>query len=179
MTAATSIFATMRIAPLLIAVAFVTAAAAQAQTPKPLLSDPGVWGAFELQENGSKTCYMAAQPGKTAPKDVKRGEVWLLITHRPKKKVKNEVSVYTGYPYKKDSKVAVAIDGKGYSLFTHEETAWARTPSEDGRLVKAMRRGNRMIVRGTSQRGTKTTDTYSLRGFTKAHKAISKACKVK
>ena len=179
MIIARSIFTTMRLTTRLIAAAFFVASAAQAQTPKPLLTEPGVWGAFEMEENGAKTCYMAAQPGKMAPKNVKRGEVWLLITHRPAKKVRDEISVYTGYPYKKDSKVAVAIDGKGYSLFTHEETAWARTPGEDGRLVKAMRRGNRMIVRGISRRGTKTTDTYSLRGFIKAHKAISKACKVK
>jgi hypothetical protein len=33
-----------------------------------------------------------------------------------------------------------------------------------------------MVVKGTSSRGTKTTDSYSLLGFTKAHKAIDTAC---
>jgi hypothetical protein len=33
-----------------------------------------------------------------------------------------------------------------------------------------------MIVKGTSSRGTLTTDTYSLSGFTAAFNAISKAC---
>ena len=33
-----------------------------------------------------------------------------------------------------------------------------------------------MIVQGTSSRGTKTTDTYSLIGFTKAYRAIADAC---
>ena len=31
-------------------------------------------------------------------------------------------------------------------------------------------------VEGVSSRGTLTTDTYSLSGFTKAHNAIDKAC---
>ena len=33
-----------------------------------------------------------------------------------------------------------------------------------------------MVVRGVSKRDTKTTDTYSLSGFTRAHGAIGKAC---
>ena len=33
-----------------------------------------------------------------------------------------------------------------------------------------------MVVKGTSSRDTLTTDTYSLIGFTKAYRAIGKAC---
>ena len=46
-------------------------------------------------------------------------------------------------------------------------------------VVDAMIRGARLVVKGTSSRGTKTTDTYSLKGFSAAFKAIGKACKVK
>ena len=49
----------------------------------------------------------------------------------------------------------------------------------DAKLVRAMRRGKKLMIRGVSQRGTKTTDRFSLTGFTAAHKAISKACKAK
>ena len=45
------------------------------------------------------------------------------------------------------------------------------------KLVRAMKSGNRMVVYGTSSRGTKTTDTYSLSGFTAMKKRIDKACK--
>lgn len=33
-----------------------------------------------------------------------------------------------------------------------------------------------MVVRGTSTRGTRTADTYSLKGTGDAYKAISTAC---
>jgi hypothetical protein len=33
-----------------------------------------------------------------------------------------------------------------------------------------------MVVRGRSKRGTKTKDTYSLKGFTAGMKIIDKAC---
>ena len=49
----------------------------------------------------------------------------------------------------------------------------------EGTIVKAMIQGARMIIKGTSSSGTQTTDTYSLKGFTAAYKAINKACKVK
>ena len=40
-----------------------------------------------------------------------------------------------------------------------------------------MKRGEKMTVEGVSYRGTKTKDTYSLRGFTGAYRAISAKCR--
>ena len=57
--------------------------------------------------------------------------------------------------------------------------AFAVDTKTDKALVDAMIRGARMVVKGTSSRGTKTTDTYSLKGFSAAFKTIGKACKVK
>jgi hypothetical protein len=101
------------------------------------------------------------------------------VTHRPWDKRLNEVSFAAGYAYKKDSTVEVKIGGEKFTLFTDGETAWSRSPKDDKQLVDAMRRGSDMTVVGTSSRGTKTTDTYSLMGFTKAYEAIGKACNVK
>ena len=47
---------------------------------------------------------------------------------------------------------------------------------DDKKLVNAMKRGERMIVDGVSSRGTATKDTYSLKGFMRAYKAISAKC---
>jgi hypothetical protein len=68
------------------------------------------------------------------------------------------------------------IDGKQFSLFTDDDTAWGGDARTDSALVTAMKAGTSMTVRGTSARGTLTTDTYSLAGFTAAHAAIDKAC---
>ena len=45
-----------------------------------------------------------------------------------------------------------------------------------GKLVDAMKKGQRMIVRGVSSKGTETKDTYSLSGFMSAYKAINAKC---
>ncbi|MBB4267175.1 invasion associated locus B family protein [Roseospira visakhapatnamensis] len=134
------------------------------------------WTAYTYEEQGSTVCYMASQPTKEEGNYSVRGDVYAIVSHRPKEGATNVVSFMAGYPFKDKSEVTVTIDGNtSFTLFTHEENAWAYD-EDDARLVAAMRAGGRMVVKGTSTRGTLTTDTYSLMGFTNAHGAISKAC---
>ena len=69
------------------------------------------------------------------------------------------------------------IDKKTFTLFTIEDRAYAESEEDDIRIIAAMKRGSTMTVIGTSSRGTKTTDTYSLLGFTKVKSVIDKTCK--
>ncbi|MGN1091012.1 MAG: invasion associated locus B family protein [Alphaproteobacteria bacterium] len=136
----------------------------------------GDWTAYKMEENGEKVCYMASVPQKKEGNYKKRGEVFLIIAHRPAKKTFNTVSLTAGYDYKKNSPVFVQIDKKPeIELFTDRDTAWA-TDEQDKQLVSMMRSGSKAVFKGTSSRGTLTTDTFSLKGFTKAANAIDKAC---
>ena len=74
--------------------------------------------------------------------------------------------------------IKIIIGKLKFKLFTDEQWAFASNAATDNELVESMIRGAALIVRGISSRGTKTTDTYSLRGFTAAYKAIGKACKI-
>jgi hypothetical protein len=121
---------------------------------------------------------MASQPQKEEGDYTQRGEVYAMVTHRPAQGTQNVVSFVIGYPFKEDSRVNVSIDGKGFTLFTHKDTAWAPDKETDRALVQAMRAGRTMIVKGVSARDTETTDTYSLLGFTAAHNTVNKACNV-
>ena len=62
-----------------------------------------------------------------------------------------------------------------WTLFTRGGNAWA-LGKDDAAIVKAMRKGMRLTIRGTSSRNNPTTDTYSLKGVTAAHRAMNKAC---
>jgi hypothetical protein len=64
-------------------------------------------------------------------------------------------------------------------LFSTDNRAWSSDVAMDDSLVKAMVRGSKMLVVGVSSRGTKTTDTYSLSGFTATKKLIDRACRIK
>jgi invasion protein IalB len=133
------------------------------------------WEAYTATEAGAKICYMGSEPEKMEGNYSKRGRVVMLVTHRPKDKEKGVVSVTTGYTYKSGSGVTVTIGTQTFTLFTSGEHAFAEE-GKDSALVNAMIRGADMVVKGTSSRGTLTTDTYSLKGFTAAWKAIGKAC---
>ena len=156
----------------------VSAVPAQAQESK-LISRYGDWEAFQEKDGGKTVCYIGSAPTKSRGKYKKRGETYVLITHRPAEKKLAVVSIKAGYTYQRESEVDVIIGPKTFKLFTDAGHAFAYDAKGDKALVKAMIRGTRMVIRGTSSRGTPTTDTYSLKGFTAAYKAINQACKVK
>lgn len=135
------------------------------------------WDAYALQEDSEQICYMLSIPKDMEPKNVRRGEVYFLVTHRPGDNVRNEISIITGYTYEPSSTVSAEIvGGNRYQLFTKDDGAWLRDTADEGRMVNAMRRGERMVVTGLSNRGTRTVDSYSLYGFTAAHNTISERC---
>ena len=136
----------------------------------------GDWTAFTLDRGGSKICYMASSPKKAEGDYSQRGEIFALVTNDPASGIEGEVSVVTGYTYRKDSKVTVRIGGATFDMFTSGDRAWTQGPEEDAPLVQAMVKGADMVVTGVSSRGTQTTDTYSLSGFTATKKLIDGAC---
>jgi len=142
------------------------------------LSKYADWEAFTERENGKLVCFMGAVPTKSRGKYTKRGQTFLLITHRPAEKSKNVISLQAGYTFKKTSEVELVIGKSKFKLFTDGPWAFASNADTDNKLVESMIRGAALIVRGISSRGTLTTDTYSLKGFTAAYKAIGKACKI-
>ena len=155
----------------------ITAAAVSAQASDPkAIGTFGKWSAYTFMEDGKKVCYMAGKPTKEEGKYKKRDDVYVLITHRPGEGSKNVFSYITGYTYKPTSDAIATIGKKSFALFTQNNTAWAPDAQTDNRLAKAIQDGSKMTVVGTSSRGTKTTDTFSLSGTTSAYKAISKAC---
>ncbi|MDX1432989.1 MAG: invasion associated locus B family protein [Gammaproteobacteria bacterium] len=134
------------------------------------------WSSMRFSEGGTPVCMMWSQPEKSEGDYTRRGDVFVFITHRPGDDEMNKVSFETGYTFEESSDVDVDIDGTKFTLYTDKSTAWTLDPGDDTRMVNAMRAGSKMVVKGTSSRGTLTTDTYSLRGFTAAHNAINKAC---
>lgn len=140
----------------------------------------GDWSAYADSASARSLCYMGSSPKKAEGKYTSRDPVFLLVSHRPAENVFGEVSVEAGYSYKDGSEVIVSIDdAKTFKLFSRGENAWNYDPKTDKAMIAAMKSGSQAVVKGTSKRGTTTTDTYSLSGFSAAFDAISKACGVR
>ena len=137
------------------------------------------WDAFAYTEKGAKVCYLVGQPAKREPAGLSRGRVDAYVTHRPADKAVNVVHFDAGYAFKDGATAELDVDGRKFELFTAKDAAWANDALEDKAITDALGKGKRAILKGSSARGTGTTDTYALDGFKDALVAIDKACGVK
>ena len=156
------------------------AASAQSQQSLGVEND---WSIFQATSNGHKVCWIASQPTETAASrdgktvQVRRGDIFLMVSIRPGDGVNNEVSFIGGYPFKSGSEVEASVGDKRFTMFTEGENAWAPSASDDSAIVDAFRAGSSARVEGVSSRGTKTVDTFSLIGFTNALEKAVNLCK--
>lgn len=148
-------------------------AAAQSATPLGQFRD---WAAYVAETSNGKVCYVLSQPKQMQPSNVNRDPVYFFITSRPDQGVNNEVSVVIGYPYQDGSQSTAEIGSDSFTLFTKDDGAWVENAAEENRLVEAMRAGMTMVVKGTSRRGTNTTDNYSLAGISAALDKMGEEC---
>jgi len=72
----------------------------------------------------------------------------------------------------------IARSGKNKYKFdiSQESFAWLADDKEEKKMIKAMKRGSRIMITGYNQEGSQTIDHYSLLGFTKAYGAAKKSC---
>lgn len=168
----------MRTPALVLASCLLLATPAAAETQATELGTHRSWSSYTYPEGGSKVCFMATKPTKSLPAGARRSEIYAMVTHRPGQNSKGVVSIVTGYTYRSGSEAELTIGNQRFKLFTDGDTAWARDEATDRAILQAIRSGSSMTVVGTSSRGTKTTDTYSLAGSSAALDSINKACGV-
>ena len=131
--------------------------------------EKGKWN-FVKEEN---YCYIGSLPIKSdIPEGKKRGDVYILV-YRINKNPDAVVQINFGYPYKVEDPVNVKIDEKNYEFYADEDSAWT---NNDNDVVYAMKKGIQLTVFGISSRETKTTDTYTLNGFTAAYNELINDC---
>jgi hypothetical protein len=157
-----------------------TAPAAPGGDAQPtLLGQYGDWGAYTASPGGNKVCFALAKPKTTKmePAGRNRDPSYLFVSTRPAEKVKNEVSVIIGYPFKSSSDASAEIGTAKFAMYTQNDGAWIKNVAEEARMVEAMRKGADLMVKGTSGRGTQSTDQYSLKGLAQALDKIEQECK--
>lgn len=144
-----------------------------------LLGQFGDWGAYTAAPNGSKVCFALGKPktSQTNPPGRNRDPAYIFVSTRPAENVKNEVSVIIGYPFKEASDATAEIGTAKFAMYTQKDGAWIKNVAEEARMIDAMRKGADLTVKGTSGRGTASTDTYSLKGLAQAIDRVEQECK--
>src|SRR5437764_1022207 len=154
-------------------------ALAQGDQPT-LLGQYADWSAYTASPAGKKVCFALAKPksSQTNPPNRNRDQPYFFVASRPAEKVKDEISTIIGYPFKASSDATVEIGTTKFALYTQNDGAWIRNIAEESRVVDAMRKGSDLVVKGTSSRGTQSSDAYSLKGLTQALDRANQECQL-
>jgi invasion protein IalB len=184
--------------PLLIVAAFAVPGAALAQAPaapkpapKPAQASPtaqatllgqfGDWGAYTATPAGRKVCFALSKP--TSSQDIPANRrtaanpVYMFVSTRPSEKVKDEVSILvTGYAFKASTDASLAIGSAAFPIYTQNDGAWVKNSGDEARMLDAMRKGADAVIKAETSKGTKTTDTFSLKGLGQALDRVAQEC---
>jgi hypothetical protein len=144
-----------------------------------LLGQYGDWGAYTASPGGKKICFAIAKPAssETTPAGKTRNPSYMFISSRPGEKVTDEVSIIIGYPFKPNSEATVAVGTTSFALYTQQDGAWIKNAAEETHLIEAMRSGGNAVIKGTSAKGTHSTDVFSLKGLAQALDRTDQDCK--
>ncbi len=157
-----------------------TAAGAQQATTENRVGAHVDWSVFE--ESSPRECIGVSAPKESVnTKDgrvvaVRRSEIRLFVFYRPDDANKGQVTFTGGYPFAPGSTVNLTIGDAQFELFTEGEWAWPATPTDDTKIITAMKRGSDAVLTARSARGTQTKDIFSLLGFTAAIEDAEKRC---
>ena len=133
------------------------------------------WEAFTYNDGKNKICFAQTIPTEKSPKNLKREESRLFVTFRKEEKIKNEISVTSGYVYKQSS--VIAKSGKNdFSFFSQGKFAWVSDGEEEFNLIKVMKKASKLSISASDLKGNKTRDLYSMMGFTKSYNTAKKSC---
>ncbi len=138
------------------------------------------WSVFE--GDNPKECWGVSAPKETVnTRDgrvvaVRRSEIQLFVFYRPGSTKNGQVTFTGGYPFAPGSTVTLEIDDTKFALITEGEWAWPATSADDQKIINRMKRGAKAVLVAHSARGTQTTDTFSLLGFTAAIEDAYKRC---
>ncbi|MBO4643003.1 MAG: hypothetical protein J5716_00160 [Alphaproteobacteria bacterium] len=135
------------------------------------------WNAYIFNDKKDKVCFVSSMPMKSTGEYTRRGDVFLIISHRPNEKLYDVLTVIAGYTYMPRSEVQFRVGNVKANLFTNEDTAWAKNLKTDEEIARAMNKAVRVTVRGLTIEGVETYDVFSAKGFNNAMEAINRLCR--
>jgi hypothetical protein len=134
------------------------------------------WETIVIKNESQLLCFAQTKPILQSPKSNPR-EARLFVSFRPKEKVLDEISITAGYEFNKKNSITAKSGKKKYKFdIAQENFAWIADNKQEKKMIKAMKKGSRIMITGYNQKGSQTIDHYSLLGFSKAYSTAKKSC---
>ena len=134
------------------------------------------WSLYTDERKPHQFCFVTAEPKSSEPQDTAREMPHLYISAWPKDGVKAEVSVFLGFPAKKNTEVTANVAPANFRMSANDDRAYVNDATQELKLVDAMKKGSKMAVAATTQTGAAVTDTYSLSGLGQAMQELQTTC---
>jgi hypothetical protein len=134
------------------------------------------WTLYSHTGEPADICFLTSQPKEATPAGARGDRSFFYVSSWPKDGVKAEISIKIGRPLKGGAPVIVQIGNNRFELFTKGDKAFVSDPTEELKLLDAMKRGSFMVIKLTTQEGQLATETYSLIGVTKAINTLTQGC---
>lgn len=154
---------------------FGLAAPALAQSVRSL-GDFRDWSSYAAADGAGPICFALSKPTDVSPMPDGYGQAYLYLTHRPGENVENEINLVAGFEFAPDTPAVLSIGDQSFALFTQADAAWLEDSAQSTNLAGVMRAGSQLTIEGTSAKGIKVVETFSLSGATAASRAIDSEC---
>ena len=136
----------------------------------------GEWTLYADATAPHRFCFVTSEPKSSAPPGAAREAPRVYVSAWPQDGVKSEVSFRMGFPVKKVAPGAARVQPATFALFGSGDRAFVTDPTQELKLVEAMKKGEELAVEVTSERGTLIKDTYSLSGLGQALQKLRETC---
>lgn len=153
------------------------AAAAREGTDAALVGASQDWSVFRASD--PQACWIATMPSASTHRrdgarvDVTRDDIRLYLTAAGEDL---ELSFVAGYLIDADAGVELSVKGQGFPLVSEGSVAWARDADQQAEIISQMKRAGVLRITASSERGTRTVDTFSMMGFSAALEKAIDAC---
>lgn len=144
--------------------------------PVQLLGDFNAWSAYTATDGSGRICFSLTRPSAVEPQPEGYAEAFLYLTHRTGEGVRDEFNLVSGYRFAEGGEATLTVGGTSYRLYTEADAAWLDDPGLSDQLAGAMRAGSTIAVEGTTERGLRVRQEFSLMGATAASRAADEAC---
>ncbi|MBA2126122.1 hypothetical protein DLM45_07785 [Hyphomicrobium methylovorum] len=162
------------VATLIVALSAVTAAHGDEAVSQ--VETFGDWTLLADSESPHLFCFVTSEARASSPKDSHRETPRAYISAWPKDGIRAEVSFRVGYRFEKGAEGNVAVGSANFEIFGTDHRAFVSEPTQELKLIEAMRKGNTMTVASSSDDGSHITDTYSLYGLGLALQRLQTLC---
>ena len=130
------------------------------------------WTAYSTSDGAGPLCFAMSKAKSVEPMPDGYTQAYLYLTHRASRNITNEINLVAGFEFAPDQPATLTVGGQDFELFTQKDAAWLLDKSKGDTLAGAIRAGSTLTIAGTTSRGIRVEETFSLSGATAASRAI-------